>query len=432
MHRLLALALTLFFLGCGPPLWWPGGAGGGAGGAGGGSGGGGAGGGDDAGENDGGGGSGGSGGGGGAGFDGGVEDFAWLALAGTRCALGSTSGIGYARGAPDELVLFLQGGGACWNNGTCHPSVYQWGPVCNYGQNSACLYDDQGGTKPLAAHVAEANPFPADGGGAYPAEIALLKQSLLFSRRAENPLRDASWVYVPYCTGDLHAGATTRTYQVKAGLFDPPVAITHHFAGAANMDATLAYLRAQHPSVRVIWLTGISGGGYGATLNFERVRAAFPEATVHLLADSAPMVPTMHFDQMRAEWALPFDGGFDAALQTQLDTAPAASRVALLAFTEDAVLTRFFFSSGNTNSWLNPPYSAYSAALTQLQAKYEASARARYFVLPGQAHVMLPQYGVVQTDAGFTAPVASPDGSTDLKRWVDAWATGAGAWENEK
>jgi hypothetical protein len=353
-------------------------------------------------------------------------------LAATKCASGAQAGMGYAPGASDEVVLFFQGGGACWNTGTCHPSVYQWGPVCNYGMDSVCLFNDQGGTRPLAAHVDEANPFPADGGGAFPGEIAVVKRSLLFTRRAENPLRAASYTYVPYCTGDLHAGAATRTYAMKAGLFDPVTTTTHHFAGAANTDAVLAYLRSQHPAVRVLWLVGVSGGGYGATLNFEKVRAAFPEATVHLLADSAPMVPSIHFEAMRAEWNLPFDGGFPAVISEQLDTAPAASRVGLLAFTEDAVLTRFFFAAGNSNSWLNPPYAAYTAALAQLQTRYQQSSRARYFVLPGQAHVMLGEYPVVSPDGGLTAAVSSPDGSTNLKIWVDAWATGASPWDNEQ
>ena len=131
-----------------------------------------------------------------------LPDLGWtfIGVPGSKCALGSQAGLGYNAGANDELVIFLQGGGACWNNGTCHPSLFRWGPVCNYGSDSVCLWDDAGGTKPLAANVAANDPYPADGGGAFPADLATIKNSLLFARRAENPLRNASHVFVPYCT----------------------------------------------------------------------------------------------------------------------------------------------------------------------------------------------------------------------------------------
>ena len=377
-----------------------------------------------------------------AGLDAGtiLPDLGWtfLGVPGSQCALGAQAGLGYNPGASDELVLFLNGGGACWNNGTCQPSLYRWGPVCNYGSDSVCLWDDAGGTKPLAANVSLPDPYPADGGGVFPADLATIRSSLLFARRAENHLRNATYVFVPYCTGDLHAGNATRTYYTKGGLFDQPVARTHHFAGATNMDAYLATLRARHPVVHTIWLTGVSGGGYGASLNLERVRGAFPEATVHLLADSAPMVQPGSFEDWKSEWNLQLpsgcancDAGFPQIIQYLIDDQP-TSRVALLAYSEDQVITRFMYSGGDTNSWLNPPYGTYSTNLAALETRYEASTNARYFQLPGQNHVMVQLYGVVQPDGGLSAPAASRDGGTDLRAWLDAWETGVGRWENQK
>lgn len=210
------------------------------------------------------------------------------------------------------------------------------------------------------------------------------------------------------------------------------------FAGASNLDAYLAALRTRHPSVRVLWLTGVSGGGYGASLNVHRVRAAFPEATVHLLADSAPLVQPAHFEAWKTEWNLQLppgcascDAGMPQIIQHQIDAAPGA-RVALLSFAEDQVITRFMYSGGTTDSWVNPPYGTYTSNLVMLEARYEGSPNARYFRLPGQSHVMLQGYGVVQADGGLSAPLASPDGGTTLRSWIDAWATGASPWENQK
>ena len=372
--------------------------------------------------------------------DGGLpgSDWSFVPIPGSKCALGAQAGIGYNPGASGQLVIFLQGGGACWNNGTCHPSLFQWGPVCSYGSDTICLFDEQGGTKPLASHVSAANPFPADGGGEFPSEISTVKTSLLFNRRPENPLGAASYVYVPYCTGDLHSGNTTRNYATKAGVFDPVVPLVHNFAGGTNMDAYLAYLRTRHPAVNTVWLTGISGGGFGASLNLKRVRLAFPEATVHLLADSAPMVQPAHFEAWKTEWKMQLpagcsacDAGLPTVIQYMIDDAP-ASRVALLAYSEDQVITRFAYSGGNTDSWVNPPYGTYTSNLVLLENRYDATPNAKYFRLPGRDHVMLQQYGIVQSDGGISRPVASRDGGTDLKAWVDAWATGGGSWQSHK
>lgn len=360
------------------------------------------------------------------------------AVAGTMCASGAAAGLGYSAGASDELLIFVQGGGACWNNGTCAPSVYQWGPICNYGMDSICLADMPGGTKPLAVYVDQPNPFPADGGGAWNQELGTVRNSVFFSRRPENPMGNATWAFVPYCTGDLHAGASTKTWFVKAGLFDMPQRRTHEFAGAANMDAYLTFLRQRHPSVRVIWLIGISGGGYGVQLNLHRVKGFFPEAQVHALADSAPMITTPNFQAWRSAWNLQVptvctgcDGGLPAILDQQARDA-ATSRVALLSFAEDEVITRFFFSGGDTGSWLTPPTGAYVQALGALEAQYEPRANTKFFRLPGKEHVMLQRAGVVMGNGMVSASASSPDGGVTLKAWVDAWATGTGPWTSQR
>jgi hypothetical protein len=359
-------------------------------------------------------------------------------VSGAQCATGAPAGIGYSTGATNELLIFVQGGGACWNNGMCQPSVYQWGPVCNYGMDSFCLADLPGGTKPTAVYVTHPDPFPADGGGAFPIEVGLVRDSVLFARRAENPMRAASFAFIPYCTGDLHAGNATRTYFTKGGLLEQPVARTHRFAGATNMDAYLAWLRARHPMVNVVWLTGVSGGGYGAQLNLHRVKAVFPEAQVHLLADSAPMLNTPYFDALRREWNLQVpascttcDAGFPQIIAHQIDSAP-TSRVGLLSYSEDQVMTRFFYAPGTTVGWAAPPTPAYVAALAALEPIYEARSNSKFFRRAGQEHVMLQLAGIILSDGGVTASVPSADGGTTLKAWVDAWATGIGPWQSSR
>jgi hypothetical protein len=102
----------------------------------------------------------------GGGMDGGgivtpAGQWTWVPVEGSQCASGSTAGFAINPGTSTDLFLFLQGGGACWNTGTCVPSLVQEGPVCGYS-GGICLYSGSGGTQPLASHVTEHDPFPRD------------------------------------------------------------------------------------------------------------------------------------------------------------------------------------------------------------------------------------------------------------------------------
>ncbi len=375
-------------------------------------------------------------GGGTTGSDGG---WSWVPVAGSKCGAGATAGFAIDVASSDELFIFLQGGGACWNQGTCVPSLMRFGPICYYGEN-ICLADVPGGTQPTSSHVIAGDPFPADGGGALPSELGTISRVKALDRAApDNPFRSATFVFIPYCTGDLHSGATERTYQYKRGAFDPPSNFVMHFRGATNMDAYLARLQQQFPSVRRIWLTGASAGGYGATFNFDRVARAFPQAEVHLLADSSPFIDTFHFGEWRDEWSMQFptgctscrDGGLPAVVE-HLATAYPSRRLGLLSYDQDKVIAWFFLGGQGPDPALNPPVAAFNAELRALQSRYDARANTKYFVVPGDQHVLWGEYGTRLSDGGYSAPKKSRDGGTDLFQWVNAWVDGGAAWQSTR
>jgi hypothetical protein len=361
----------------------------------------------------------------------------WVPVDGSECGAGARAGLGINRAdAGEELFVFLQGGGACWNTGTCRPSLQQFGPLCDYAQ--ACLLDVAGGQQPTSVYVAHPDPYPADGGGAWVTDRNQLRASALFDRsRSDNPFRHASFVYVPYCTGDLHAGSATRQYLWKPGLFDQPVPLTMHFSGAKNVDAYLARLKATFPGVKRIWLSGASAGAFGATFNLLRVQRAFPGAEVHLLADSGPFVPTVHWTEWNNEWNLQLpadcvdclDGGFAATFEHIADRA--SGRVGLLSYDHDAVIAWFFLAPAGAASFVSPPVDAFANNLDLLLQRYDARAKAKYYVLPGREHVLIGGYGTVLADGGVSAPLRPADGGVDLRTWVDAWGTGVdGGWRS--
>jgi len=139
----------------------------------------------------------------------------------------------------DKLMIYFQGGGACWNAFTC-----------------AGEFHDRGvGT-------------PQDELGAY--------QGIFDYENPENPLAGYAAVFIPYCTADVHTGDATVEYS-------PSLSIAHN--GVANAQAALDWAYAQFGDVAEILVTGSSAGAIGAVYFAPQVMAQYPDAAVRLFGD---------------------------------------------------------------------------------------------------------------------------------------------------
>jgi hypothetical protein len=116
---------------------------------------------------------------------------------------------------PTKVVLYFEGGGACFSAETC-------------------AFDNSTATVDL-----DLGSPPAGRGG------------LFDQTNPENPLADYSMVYVPYCTGDVHIGNKTTEYSPD---------LTVHHNGYVNATAGLDYLVANYPDVEELVVTGGSAG----------------------------------------------------------------------------------------------------------------------------------------------------------------------------
>src|SRR5690606_15411754 len=96
---------------------------------------------------------------------------------------------------------------------------------------------------------------------------------------AANPVGDWTHIFVPYCTGDVHAG--DRPDQMS----DVGV---QQFVGYRNVAAYLERIVPTFAGVGHVLVTGESAGGFGAALNYDRGADAFPGAAVTLLDGSGP------------------------------------------------------------------------------------------------------------------------------------------------
>ncbi|MDH5493536.1 MAG: pectinacetylesterase family protein, partial [Myxococcales bacterium] len=104
-------------------------------------------------------------------------------------------------------------------------------------------------------------------------------ESGIFSRTdLDNPMRDWNFVFIPYCSGDLHAGNHPASYRNRA------------YMGFSNTRAFLSRIVPTFADAGRVVVAGSSAGGFGALANYDQTVAAFQSvgsaARIHLLDDA--------------------------------------------------------------------------------------------------------------------------------------------------
>ena len=163
----------------------------------------------------------------------------------------------YHEGAKDVMVI-LEPGGACWDYASCTGA---------------------------AGILGAANP-----NGISDTHLSGLLRVLtpLIVRESEsNPIHDWNYVFVPYCTGDIHTGNAVTEYTDDAS----GMSIEYHHAGHANVLATIDWMRENFPSIPRLLVTGSSAGGAGALANYFFFRTGLDVDRGYLLNDSGPIFP---------------------------------------------------------------------------------------------------------------------------------------------
>ena len=197
---------------------------------------------------------GGSGGGGGGAASQAIEapadTWTWVDFPGTSCIEGTETGIAIniSEASPDVLIFF-EGGNACFNDLSC--------------KVTANVKDGYDGAKWEAQGSEDVGRYP-----------------YLDRTNPDNPFKDFSMIYVPYCTGDLHMGdrADVEIDGTK-----------RQFHGYKNVSAFLERIVPTFPDAERVIVTGISAGGFGAALQYDHIASAFgAEVKATLIDDSGP------------------------------------------------------------------------------------------------------------------------------------------------
>jgi hypothetical protein len=171
---------------------------------------------------------------------------------GTGCALGTPFWFYVRQASARKVMVFLQGGGACWNARTCNRE----------------------GEPTFDPAVDESDhPGRADG--------------VFNLSHPANPVRDYSMVFIPYCTGDVHLGAREVTYTAPATNKTAQRSFTIRHRGASNVASALAWTTRHFPDPHVVFVTGTSAGAIPAPLYAAQLSRHYPIARVLQLGDGA-------------------------------------------------------------------------------------------------------------------------------------------------
>jgi hypothetical protein len=173
----------------------------------------------------------------------------WFDIDGMKCRDGSNTGIGLRIGSKKKLAIYINGGGACFNEATCAGN-------------------------PKSFNESEWN-FLVD-------EYA--SRGIFDASNPKNPIKDFSLVFVPYCTGDVHSG--TKEVGFAIGVAD-----TQRYVGALNFKKVMDFIAPYYiyNDVEEVFLFGMSAGGYGVYVNFLEVMKRFPNAKITVINDSGPL-----------------------------------------------------------------------------------------------------------------------------------------------
>lgn len=334
------------------------------------------------------------------------DAWTFVPFADSSCANGSPTGIGVNLGTSKRLVIFVEGGGACWSTSTCY--------VLKTATNIDTGFDE-------AAFKTRAGQFGKS----------------LFDRTAtDNPFKSDNFVYVPYCTGDVHAGAREADYDGQK---------TKHF-GRKNFEAFLKRIVPTFEDSERVILSGASAGGFGATVNYWKTQYAFGKVRVDLLDDSGPPFPpakTKYLADWTAAWdligALP--PGCTACSTDFANAFPyyakkyTSSRFALLSYTRDGVISTFYS--------LVP--TDFEVELNNQLATSFTQPNTAAFIVAGEKHTMLGDLSIVTggtstvvpldagadagDDAGDAGTTTVITGGTKLTGWLSEMVGGAPSWK---
>lgn len=325
-----------------------------------------------------------------------VPPLTWkgIPVSGTLCRDGAETGFAInTNPMSDKLVIFMDGGGACFNNTTCLMNPRSWAPTDANAESS--------GNRGIGVRTAESNPF-----------------------------RDWNMVFIPYCSGDVHSGTAMSGY-----LGEPQMGYVNYFKALQRIIATFKNLSQ-------VVLSGSSAGGFGSAYNWMLTQDAFGNVPVSALDDSGPPLGLEYLtacQQARVGAMWGWAGSLHPActdcdiaggnVVTPLIHASAkrqSTRFGLLSYDEDGT-NKSFIAYGlddcaNWDAILPPSYPTgmHPMGLADLRTELTPYPHAAMYVVAGGGHTFL---------GGDLSAVRTGTGPT-IGEWITQLVQSADGWGN--
>lgn len=300
----------------------------------------------------------------------------------------------FRRGTEDGLVIFFDGGGACWDDVTCAiPRLRE------------AARDDDGFYKAELIDSDDPNRF----------------SGIFDLDNPRNPVRNWSFVYVPYCTGDVHTGSNTAHYT------DPdtgePYTIEHR--GADNFRVVLNWMKEHFAQPSRLLVAGSSAGAYGAATHYPRIREAYPRGAAFLVGDAGQGVMTQTFiEQREHSWRAPLPRGLfrrNEAITPETDLIGRLAarypndRFAQYTTARDITQSSFYALMGIENAC-----SAWTRAMATALTERQRAPNFRSYLASGETH------SILRTPRFYT----EISGGAPLADWFAAVVNSSPGWAN--
>lgn len=153
------------------------------------------------------------------------------------CLGGTNYQVNLRRGSTNKVLLYLEGGGACWSYRTCWVD--------------------------MAAKLTAGSAS---------------RLGILDSTNPKNPFADWNVVYASYCDGSVYSGDNIVDYNGRR---------TYHH-GVENLSAAVSLMARNFPHPELVVVSGSSAGGYGTYPGYAVTRLAYHDTPLLVLDDCGP------------------------------------------------------------------------------------------------------------------------------------------------
>ncbi len=283
-----------------------------------------------------------------------------------QCSDGSNYSVWHRDASQTHVVLYFQGGGACWNDFTCvvpggtyKTDTGEWDNPTSRTQESS----NAGGIFNFANH--------------------------------DNPLVDYSFIFVPYCSGDIHVGNNNVTYEHGE--------VQHR--GHLNAMSGFELMKSLYPNAEEIFVTGSSAGSIPATLYAMKSAMDYPDASVSAFNDATGGLVSLETIDLDMLWSInetmsdfSLDGlvSFNNLSSADLVIVPAMQNLGIK-------FARYDNAYDNTMRYFNglldnPPFDYNEQIRISENEIEEAGIDISGFIAPGDGHTILGGSGFYELE----------------------------------